>query len=317
MGYNYSSGYKTSKKAKWSAVTIRRILQNEVYIGTLVQGKKTNVAVPRDEWIITKDAHEPIISQEVFDVIQIINRENKANFYKNKGKNDKYGKKEGFLKSKLICGECGKHMIFTRKVNTRSVSYWYKCYIHDRYGKEHCIKKNIKKDDLENIVFKLIKNQINIFLDMNSIIKDLKKKKRFVEKDMFLKSYDNELQKYSNMKKSTYEDYISNKIDRQKYLDIVNSINYKVTELEKIKDEKFNNSYLPQFNFSNFNYTQKLMNSYKSKRKLTQEMVDTFIENITIYENGNIDVKFNFQNEFNQIIKLKEISENGGDIIAG
>lgn len=40
-GSRYKSAFKTGSRAFWSHVAVRRILQNEVYTGTLVQGKRT------------------------------------------------------------------------------------------------------------------------------------------------------------------------------------------------------------------------------------------------------------------------------------
>ena len=40
-GSHYKTGFRQKEQALWSSVTVRRILENEVYIGNLVQGKRT------------------------------------------------------------------------------------------------------------------------------------------------------------------------------------------------------------------------------------------------------------------------------------
>ena len=40
-GSRYETGFRQKEQALWSSVTVRRILENEVYIGNLVQGKRT------------------------------------------------------------------------------------------------------------------------------------------------------------------------------------------------------------------------------------------------------------------------------------
>ena len=42
-GENYNSGFHSSDTPKWSAVQIKRILTNEVYIGNMVQGKQERI----------------------------------------------------------------------------------------------------------------------------------------------------------------------------------------------------------------------------------------------------------------------------------
>ena len=74
-------------KNKWYESSINRILRNEVYVGDMIQNKtkrinyKLHDAIkqPRSEWSILKDAHEPIISREKFQLVQdiVLNRDNR------------------------------------------------------------------------------------------------------------------------------------------------------------------------------------------------------------------------------------------------
>lgn len=57
---------------------INIILKNRVYTGDLIQEKKKvenyrsqkHINVNREEWIITENHHDPIISKEKFDEVQ-------------------------------------------------------------------------------------------------------------------------------------------------------------------------------------------------------------------------------------------------------
>lgn len=71
------------RSKKWNSEIVNRILKNETYTGTLIQNIKTKpnyrtdklIDVNKDEWIITKNHHEPIISKDKFDEVQqILNR---------------------------------------------------------------------------------------------------------------------------------------------------------------------------------------------------------------------------------------------------
>ena len=65
---------------KWNAKMINVILQDRVYTGDLIQGKKKVenyrthklITTNKDEWIITENHYEPIISKEKFDEVQEI-----------------------------------------------------------------------------------------------------------------------------------------------------------------------------------------------------------------------------------------------------
>jgi DNA invertase Pin-like site-specific DNA recombinase len=76
------NGYADKADAKWSATTIIRILNDEIYTGTLVQCKlgtlnykiKDLLQKPESDWKRTENAHEAIISKADFDLAQRIMR---------------------------------------------------------------------------------------------------------------------------------------------------------------------------------------------------------------------------------------------------
>lgn len=63
---------------QWAAGTIRKILQNPVYLGHMVQGKEKKISFkekktrdcPREQWITVKHTHEAIIEEELFWQVQ-------------------------------------------------------------------------------------------------------------------------------------------------------------------------------------------------------------------------------------------------------
>ena len=78
-GLPYSkNGFTDKSNSRWSASTIIRILKDETYIGTLVQGKqysinykvKKQVTKPVDEWVQMEMSHEAIVPYYDFQTIQ-------------------------------------------------------------------------------------------------------------------------------------------------------------------------------------------------------------------------------------------------------
>ena len=71
MGENYNSGFQSTEFPKWSAVQIKRILTNEVYIGNMVQGKQERISYkvkkrldkPEEEWVRVENTHTAVIRQ--------------------------------------------------------------------------------------------------------------------------------------------------------------------------------------------------------------------------------------------------------------
>lgn len=62
----------------WCSGTIRRILQNPVYLGHMVQGREEKIsfqerktrAAPREQWSVVLHTHEAILSREIFEEVQ-------------------------------------------------------------------------------------------------------------------------------------------------------------------------------------------------------------------------------------------------------
>ena len=109
-GSRYHTHFKKHMRTEWSAVAIHRILKNEVYTGTLVQGKttspnhkiKTRTMKPPSEWVRTEHAHEAIISPAIFDTVQRLMREDTRGS----------GTEPAHLfAGKVFCADCGRKMI--------------------------------------------------------------------------------------------------------------------------------------------------------------------------------------------------------------
>lgn len=71
---------KRKNEIGWRSSTVSEIIKNEVYKGDLVwgkmktvkqNGKKKRVPVPSEEWTIVENAHEPIVSKELFAAANI------------------------------------------------------------------------------------------------------------------------------------------------------------------------------------------------------------------------------------------------------
>ena len=143
------------RSKKWNAEIVNRILRNETYTGTLIQNIKTKpnyrtdklIDVNKDEWIITENHHEPIISKDKFDEVQqILNRKAKVN------KNDDIDLFSDYLK----CSHCGSALIIKKSKN--QIYYYCSSYIKDK----SCLKYSINKKKLEQMVNDEIIKKINI-----------------------------------------------------------------------------------------------------------------------------------------------------------
>ena len=144
-----SKGVPTRKGGKWSGSTVNGILVNEKYYGAAVfQKTYTDSSFRRHnnhgevDIFYAEDHHEPIISREVFDKVQLILQKHieEHNIEKDIGK---YQKKYPFS-GRIICGECGGK--FKRQTQHSCIAW--ACTTH-LYQKEACSMLFIKDEAIK------------------------------------------------------------------------------------------------------------------------------------------------------------------------
>ncbi len=140
------------KEFDWHVTSVRAILNNEVYLGMLVYGKRRNKSMkskqvvknPREEWIVAENTHEPIISKELWDTAHKI--------MSSKRRPAKTGELQIFA-GLIYCADCGHCMTYGKK-QRKNGSYYgaYDCWMYRTHGKEYCPSHYINYDTIYNLV---------------------------------------------------------------------------------------------------------------------------------------------------------------------
>lgn len=164
QGSRYSSPFKKKPVAGWTAVAVLRILKNPVYVGTLVQGKRSSPNykvkkmedLPQGQWISVPGSHEPIISQETFDEAASMLR---ADTRAAPGQGKVYP-----LSGLVYCGSCGRSMVRKNNSSSQNPYIYYVCSGHK--GKEGCTGSHgIRDKALEQAVLALIQMYLSLAID--------------------------------------------------------------------------------------------------------------------------------------------------------
>lgn len=178
-GYlNINTNKEITVMKKWNSEMVNSILRNENYTGTLYQGKKRKlnyrvdkkINIDKENWIVTKNHHEAIISKEKYDKVQeILDRKSKVN------KDGSIDLLSGILKCKC----CGSNMI---KRTSKGKIYYY---CSNYYRTKKCENnKSISKSILEEF----IKKELNI-TEITRLNIDNNIKYIYIGKDKEIKLY--------------------------------------------------------------------------------------------------------------------------------
>ena len=146
-----SESVPTRQNGEWTEGTIRRILTNPTYIGTLVLQttyndnhitKKKKYNHGELPMYIVKDAHEPIINQQTFDAVAVeMEARSKRAAHKNQNNDSPFAKK-------IECCNCGRHY---RRRRSNSKTKWV-CTTFAQRGKTMCpCSREIPETELKRL----------------------------------------------------------------------------------------------------------------------------------------------------------------------
>lgn len=212
------------KEFDWHVTSIRAILNNEVYLGNLVYGKKRNksmkskekVSNPKEDWIVAENCHEPIITQELWNTVhKILNSKHRP---------AKTGEIQMFA-GLLYCSDCGHCLTYSQK-QRKDGSYHgaYSCWMYKTHGKEYCASHYITFDTIYELV--LIDIQRNLFQYRKNTDKF---------KSILSRKYQSDSQKQAEQITLEYEQ----KQKRCEELDKIISRLYEDNVLGRIGDERY------------------------------------------------------------------------------
>ncbi len=235
QGEKYRTGFVTGVKTKWSAVAVKRILTNESYIGTLVQGKeerinykvKKSVKKPEEEWVKVEQAHEAIISKEDYGIVQeLLKVDTRAGG----------GEKKAHIYAGLLyCGDCGEPMVrrVSRYKGKEKVSFI--CSARNKNGE--CRRHTISEEDLNRVVLAGLKTQVSLFLDKERVLGVIGQMEINFEEvasfDSEIKRLRMEQDKYIMLRSGLYEDLKKQVITEEDFKNFREIYEQRYQELEQ------------------------------------------------------------------------------------
>ena len=169
-GIHYRIALKNTNAALWSSPTVYQILHDQLYIGNMVQGRHKKISyktektmwLPKSQWIVVENTHEPIIDMETFETVQMMLKERTRSAA---------GGMIHPLARKVVCSCCGCIMEQTgrppRADGTR-IRY-VRCRMHQR-APEQCGNKTCTNlTDLQNVVLQRICAYVSDWFDPEKV----------------------------------------------------------------------------------------------------------------------------------------------------
>lgn len=306
---------KTVLYSSWKQTTIRRILENRVYLGDLVQFKRKNVnykskirvKVPEEERVICKGTHEAIITEEEFNKVQQI---------LNKNTSFKGTKHDYLFKGLLFCAECGARLnvTYSNYALKKYGEYRYTtiCYSYSRLYSDICTRHSNSIPVLEELLISHIKEVCQRYISedlQNELVKIAQQEKRKQQEQFDARKAIEELEQRiedsSLYIKNLYKDKVKGIVSETDYIQLTQEFakdrDYYIEEKSKL-EEQLNQKCAQKEDIGKL---EKLANEFITLEKPTKALLHDLIEKITISEEHEITIYYKFS-ELNQMGRVEE-----------
>ena len=212
--FKLAKGFNIRPTYRWPTLRVREILKNIQYTGAYVAGRTyqddcgRKYHTPPSGWIIIPDKNPAIISKEVFERVQASCAHGKR----------KMQPHEYLLKGKIVCGTCGRAMIYS---NTTTQSM-YRCMSTHANPAAACHKLKVSTADVDDMVITTIKKQAEVILnsdDLSSFRKTTASNKRLDGFGIQPNNADVEkqIELLSQQRQRCYECFMNLEIDRDTF----------------------------------------------------------------------------------------------------
>jgi DNA invertase Pin-like site-specific DNA recombinase len=300
-------GVADVEDAKWSAKAVIRILTDEIYTGTLTQGKcgtpnyklKELRQKPEGEWHRTENAHEAIISKTDFELVQRIMLLDT--------RTSPVGDKVYVFSGLLICGSCGSRMIRKSALGSGGKRYYnYWCPTTKKGGCQH--SHMICEDVLSACVLENIKAHIANVASLETLLAGLDTDRigRELADRLTAQHEENErrLERIREFKAGLYENMISGNLSKDEYKSLKSKYGDDADVLiaanERLKQEIDDALSCKSERMAWIEHFKQ----FETLENLDRKTVATLIRSIKIIGKKEIEIEFNYRSEYETALEI-------------
>ncbi len=274
----------------WNYTTVKRILKNPVYLGHTLLGKtkkasvksKKKIAVPKNDWAVTENTHEPLVSEEVFQRA----KENMGKGSRNFAEYEHIRK--SIFSGVAYCELCGHALCSCGTVyKGEREKYWYLSCINKRKDITNpCIGTRIRYADLINLITDDLNSLIALTdSEIETIVDNILKSENSYEtqkaKKVRKEKINARLNIIDKIIPKLYVDNAKGRLDDERLSTMVDdlqkeSLNLKA-ELSELEDDAVTIS-----KSENYKMFFELTKKYTHIEKLDRETLLTFVDRIEV-----------------------------------
>ena len=155
----------------WSSERISDMLQNETYIGNMVQGRSVKISYKSKKclkqdpanWVVVEGTHDPLVDRETFQKVRMLvnsRRHTRSRTY------------DFLLKGLIFCHECGYPLAVLNRKNAKGEDVLYfVCRTYQRFTKAGvCTCHSIKEKTVTDAVIAKVREVCQVYLNPDDLL---------------------------------------------------------------------------------------------------------------------------------------------------
>lgn len=294
-------GWNMSRKGPyaglWSSERISEMLQNETYIGNMVQGRTVKVSYKsnkclrqdRSNWIVVENTHEPLVDKESFQKVRMLvnsRRHTRSRTY------------DFLLKGLIYCHECGYPMaVLNRPPVSGEIRLFFVCRTYQRFTKAGgCTCHSIKEQVVTEAVLTKVREVCEAYLDpkkLQPIAADAVEKARKVENhEAEIKDIQGKIDRLTANLDKMYMDRLTGLLAEADFERIYQRVKMDRTSLEEKRKKLQAQKESP---VSTEDRSRELVQQFLASAYTSRELLVSLIERVELTEDKQIIIKFSFR----------------------
>ena len=281
----------------WSSERISEMLQNETYIGNMVQGRTVKISYKsrkclkqdRENWVVVEGTHDPLVDNETFQKVRMLvnsRRHTRSRTY------------DFLLKGMIFCHECGYPLaVLNRKNAAGEDVLYFVCRTYQRFTKAGvCTCHSIKEKTVTDAIIAKVREVCEVCLNPGKL---LPMAQEAVEQAQKENAPENEMQAIQNKIDSLtanldkmYMDRLSGLLAETDFERIYQRVKMERAVLEdKLKALEAQK----ECTVSTEDRARALVQKYMDSAFTSRELLVSLIQRVELTEEKQIIIKFRFR----------------------
>ena len=286
----------------WQRRGLKTILTDRVYVGDMVQGKSRKVNdkcfyVSPEEWVCVKDTHEPLVSLEQFDAVQLNLRRTSELDKQTRRESSPYS--PNIFKGKVFCARCG-HIMHRNRQNKDGV-YWFRCQTQWKYAKDACVQVSVKETELQREILAVLHKQTEVITGKLIDLESEGRKKEREKADAELREINQKLNKDGRMLKSLYESLVDGLISSEEFGQMKADYETEIALLSNRADEIRNARYEAEKQETEYRGISEAITEALENISLSAEIIDKLVDKILVSPDKGFEIHLKYADAFREV----------------